>query len=69
MKTLTNNTDINYRLKSRIYLRFPMLSDFAEHVGVSKSYVTKIIRGQRRLPDDEKARWARELGCFSDDIF
>lgn len=69
MKTITRNDDINYRLKSRIYLMFPDLESFATVANCTKSYVSHVINKRRELPSGRKSEWARILGCFSDDIF
>ena len=60
---------MNLVLKSSIYAKFPTQSDFAEAIGVSEGFVSKIIRGRRTLPKNERQRWATVLGKRPEDIF
>lgn len=58
-----------YQMKSKIIENFGTQSDFAEHLGLSESMVSKIIRGRRKISPEQQKRWARELGCKPSDIF
>jgi plasmid maintenance system antidote protein VapI len=55
--------NMNRRLKARIIEVFGTQADFAQKAGVDDSYVSKIVRGRRYLPEKEATRWAELLKC------
>lgn len=60
---------MNRFLKSKIVLEFGTAEDFAEHINIHPSLVSRVIRGRRELSDDEKNLWAKELQCAVDMLF
>jgi hypothetical protein len=54
---------MNKRLKGRIVEIFGCQADFAQKAKVDESLVSRVIRGRRDLPEDEKDRWAKILKC------
>lgn len=58
-----------WNLKKRIMEMYSTQVDFAEVVGVSESYISRVIRGRREPTDSEKIRWSKLLKCKPDEIF
>jgi len=52
---------MNRVLKSKIIERFGSQGDFALKAGINESVVSQVIRGRRKLNEDERGRWARIL--------
>ena len=60
---------MNKALKSMIVLKYGSQDDFAERIGVSRSVVSNVVRGRRKLSDEKKIEWATALDCAVGDIF
>jgi transcriptional regulator with XRE-family HTH domain len=60
---------MNKALKSRIVLKFGTQDDFAERMGVSRSVVSNVVRGRRKLSFEQRILWATILGCPVMEIF
>jgi len=60
---------MNKALKSMIVLKFGTQDDFAARIGVSRSFVSNVIRGRRKLSLQKKILWTVALGCSLDEIF
>ena len=60
---------MNKALKSKIVLKFGTQDDFAARIGVSRSFVSNVIRGRRKLSFEKKILWTVVLGCSLDEIF
>ena len=60
---------MNKTLKSMIVLKFGTQDDFADRIGVSRSFVSNVIRGRHDLSSEKKAEWADVLGCTLYEIF
>lgn len=60
---------MNKKLKAKIFEKFGTQGDFAQAVSVDETFVSKIIRGRRKLDPDKRFIWAKALGCKPKDIF
>jgi len=60
---------MNLRLKLAILQRFGSQAEFAGALGADDSKVSRVVRGRRDLPSEEKERWAKALCCKADSIF
>ena len=60
---------LNRKLKSVIVLKFGTQDDFAAHMKVSRSFVSNVIHGRRKLSFEEKVLWATHLKCSFYEIF
>ena len=67
--THRRRNEMNKALKSMIVLKFGTQDDFAARIGVSRSFVSNVIRGRRKLSFEEKVLWAAILGCDYYEIF
>lgn len=56
-------------LKFAILEKFNCQADFAMHLRVHESDVSRVVRGRRSLPLEEKKRWAAALGRPVDELF
>jgi len=52
---------INWRLKRLIIERYRTQAVFSLKMRRPQSYVSEIVRGRRRLSDEEKGSWAKAL--------
>ena len=60
---------MNKALKAMIILKFGTQDDFAARMRVSRSLVSNVIHGRRKLSLGEKILWTEALGCSLDEIF
>jgi plasmid maintenance system antidote protein VapI len=60
---------MNIKLKLRIIERFNTQADFAQHLKVAESRVSRTIRERQHLTSVEKSRWAEALRCRPEEIF
>jgi ribosome-binding protein aMBF1 (putative translation factor) len=60
---------MNKRLKLKIIEMFGSQADFAQAIKEDESVVSRIIRGRRKLDDQQKRKWAAALDCNPDQIF
>lgn len=56
-------------LKAAIFTVFGSQADFARVLRVHESDVSRVVRGRRSLPLEEKKRWAMVLDRPVDDLF
>jgi hypothetical protein len=61
--------NMNKALKSVIVLKFGTQDDFAARMGVSRSLVSNVIHGRRKLSFEKKVLWATHLKCSFYEIF
>lgn len=60
---------MNIQLKLKILEKFETQADGAMRLGVHESVLSRVVRGRRQLPEAERRRWAKVLGCEVTDIF
>lgn len=60
---------MNTRLKIKILERFGTQVRFCRKAGLHESQVSRVVRGHIAPPKDERARWAKLLGCRVAEIF
>jgi plasmid maintenance system antidote protein VapI len=60
---------MNKALKSQIILKYGSQDNFSEHMRVSRSLVSNVIHGRRKLSFEEKVLWTVHLGCSLGEIF
>ena len=60
---------INWALKTKIVERYGSQVDFAQTIKANETFVSKVVRGRRKLDTEKKIAWAKALGCKPKDIF
>lgn len=60
---------MNWTLKEIISDRYRTQSDFANAIKRPETVVSKVVRGRRALPAEERQRWADALGVDADRLF
>ncbi len=60
---------MNKRLRLKIIEKFDYQRDFAQAVKVDDSFVSRVIRGRRSLPEEKRREWAQALDCRPEDVF
>ena len=60
---------MNRALKSMIVLKFGTQDDFAARIGMSRSFVSNVVQDRRKLPFQQRIKWAEALGCSVVAIF
>jgi transcriptional regulator with XRE-family HTH domain len=60
---------MNLVLKIKILHLYGTQSDFAQEIGSDDSFVSRIIRGRRKLDEHNQQKWAAALGCEPSDLF
>jgi len=60
---------MNIPLRLKIIEHHRVNWKFAQAVGVSEGYVSKVLHGARELDTDSKKHWAKVLKCKPADIF
>ena len=60
---------MNKFLKARIFEKFGTQADFAKHVKVDDTLVSKVIRGRRELDKEAQKKWSRALGVSREELF
>ena len=53
----------NWNLKSLIVEKFGTQADFAIKVGRQQSFISEVLRGRKKLSEEEQKVWAEHLGC------
>ena len=68
---MNSNPDLklNLKLKLKIIEKYGGQWRFAAAVGEHESTVSKIIRGQKDLPENKRSIWSKALGCKPEEIF
>jgi plasmid maintenance system antidote protein VapI len=59
---------MNRKLKAIIYEKFGSQAEFSMVVEEDESAISRIIRGRRKLNNDQRNRWARALGCTPNEL-
>ena len=59
---------MNRLLKAMIVLKFECQDNFAEVVNQSSSFISRVVRGRRKISDEKKKKWAKALGCSPSDL-
>lgn len=54
---------MNRNLKAKIIEHFGSQADFAQKLQIDESLVSRVIRGRRKLPQEEVGRWCDFLKC------
>ncbi|WP_073478757.1 helix-turn-helix domain-containing protein [Desulfatibacillum alkenivorans] len=60
---------MNAILKAEIIKVFWSQANFADHIGVSDSLISKVVRERRNLSQNEKTLWAESLGVSASYLF
>lgn len=60
---------MNRKLKARIIEEYGSQADFAQMLGEDESFISRIVRRRRELPEDKQKAWARLLGCRREELF
>ena len=60
---------MNVKLKLKIIEKYGSQADFAQALKINETAISRIIRGRKKLPDDQRKIWAKALHCDPDDIF
>jgi len=60
---------INKRLKNKIQEVYKSQVAFAFEIKEQDSFVSKVVRGWRQIPEERQEKWAKALGCRPDEIF
>ena len=53
---------MNRKLKAKIVERFGTQSDFSAAINEDESNVSRVVRGRRTLPEENRKIWAKALG-------
>ncbi len=56
---------LHNQVRLAILQKFETQSDFASHLSMHESKVSQILRGRRKLSEQEAIEWGRVLGCNS----
>lgn len=56
---------LHNQVRLAILQRFETQSDFATHLDIHESKVSQVLRGRRKLSEQEAIEWCRVLGCNS----
>jgi transcriptional regulator with XRE-family HTH domain len=59
----------NNTLRIRISVCCVRQSNFAKQIGVTPSFVSRVVNGKKRLSHGKKREWAKALHCNVSDIF
>jgi len=59
----------NLKLKGKIIERFGAQYKFARALNIVETDISAVIRGRKVLAGPAKEKWARSLGCESEEIF
>jgi transcriptional regulator with XRE-family HTH domain len=60
---------VKRRLSEAILSDYNTFGEFAAAVGVSPAYVSRVIRGSRRLPPARRREWCSLLGWDEAELF
>lgn len=52
---------MNRKLRTKIVEKFRTQTEFAIHMGIPETLVSKIVRGHRTLSPTDKSAWAKAL--------
>lgn len=55
-------------IRGEIYKRFRKMSEFAAAIGWSRTTVSRVINGDRKLTEQEASVWKAMLGCHLNDL-
>jgi transcriptional regulator with XRE-family HTH domain len=60
---------MNFNLKLAILKRYPVQADFAKHIGISETVLSRLIKERREATPELKEAIATELGVHPSEIF
>lgn len=60
---------MNRKLRIKIVEKFNTQADFAQAVGKDEALISRIVRGRRKLTNENKIEWAKKLDCRPEEIF
>ena len=60
---------VNLKLKFKILEKYRYQADFADEVGTDEATLSRVLRGRRKLNDNQKKKWANILDCHVSEIF
>ena len=60
---------MNMPLKLKIIEKFESQTHFAAAIGEDEAKISKVIRGWRKLSQEDQKKWAKVLSCNPQDIF
>lgn len=59
---------MNWKLKSQIVEKYGTQADFAQAVGEDDSFISRIVRGRRKLSPDKAEAWSKLLDLAREDL-
>ena len=60
---------MNDHLRIQIAVKFRRQCLFAHHLGLTDSYISKVIHGYKEPREETKQKWAKALDCTVQEIF
>ena len=60
---------MNRKLKGKIIEVYGTQADFAQKIEKDESFVSRVVRGRREIPESEQNNWAGLLGASRGDLF
>lgn len=60
---------VNWKLKQIISEKYGTQVDFANAIGTGESRVSNVVRGRKKLTQEEKVKWVKLLECSESEIF
>ncbi|MBU4186117.1 MAG: helix-turn-helix domain-containing protein [Proteobacteria bacterium] len=60
---------MNLELKAMVIKKFGSQAEFSMVINEDESTISRVIKGRRRLNDEQKNKWADALGCKPNEIF
>ena len=59
----------NFKLKAKIIERFGYQWKFAQFLEIDETIISRVLRGGRKLNNEQRQRWADALGCPVKELF
>ncbi len=56
-------------LKGRIVANYGSQADFAQKLQIDETVVSRVLHGRKKLPKEERHRWAKALNCQPQELF
>ncbi len=60
---------MNLKLKTRIIELFGNQANFAQEMGLQESLVSRVVRGRRRISEEDQNKWAKALQLHVKHLF
>lgn len=60
---------MNLELKAAIVRKFGSQANFAVVAKADEPFISRVVRGRKELPAEDRQRWADLLGCRPGEIF